>query len=221
MRTLILVVLITMVLFVSSPVIYLANHSTSMAIQIVTGIVYIAGFLIAIAIAWQAYQSVWKQSTHRLTITDVGLVIKTWILFYVIEVLMQILNELVFHQVGTKNDQAISHLLRSNPTVLLLLSFSVIFLSPVLEELVFRGYLIRGVFDRFPKWLSLVASGLIFSSGHLSSNIISFFIYAFLGMLLAYVYFKSEKIEVAIMVHFLNNLLATILMIISLYKVKG
>ncbi|WP_369403808.1 hypothetical protein [Fructilactobacillus florum] len=40
-------------------------------------------------------------------------------------------------------------------------------------------------------------------------------------MLLAYVYFKSEKIEVAIMVHFLNNLLATILMIISLYKVKG
>ncbi len=179
-------------------------------------ILYIVGFGIAISLATWAYRSVWRQKSHKLTKSDFKLIVIALLTFYVIEIVMQLLNGFFFHQIGTKNNAAILDMLKNNPTVLVLMSISMVFLSPILEELVFRGYLIRGLFFKTNSLIPIIFSGLIFSCGHMSSNIISFMIYAFLGMILAYVYLKTDKIEVSIGVHFANNLVATIFMLITI-----
>ncbi len=60
--------------------------------------------------------------------------------------------------------------------------------------------------------------GVLFSLGHQQGfNVISFLIYASLGWLLSYTYVKTQKIQVSIGVHALNNLFAMGIMILTVH----
>ncbi|WP_191978915.1 type II CAAX endopeptidase family protein [Fructilactobacillus fructivorans] len=179
------------------------------------GAFYLALFLVIIGLAFWAYRSVYRQHSHKITFHDLKIILMAILSFFIIEIVLQFFNKLIFNQVGTKNNNAILSLFQSNTTVLVLMSISAVFLSPVLEELVFRGFFINAFFNQNAFWLPIVLSGLLFSCGHMSSNVISFMIYAILGIILAYVYKKTGKIEVSIGVHFLNNLIATGFMLLA------
>ncbi|WP_395318650.1 CPBP family intramembrane glutamic endopeptidase [Fructilactobacillus frigidiflavus] len=215
-RTLVLIGLFFIVLIVQLPIQYLALvKQISLAKLIGISLIYLAGFGLAIWLAYKAYRSVYTQTKHGLNKADWKLIGKALLFFYVVEIGLSILNALIYKQSGTENNEIILSLVKSNPVILVLMSFTMTFCSPVLEELVFRGYLIKGFFPKFKPLIPMLVSGAFFSIGHVSSNPISFLIYMSLGMILAYVYLKQDKIEVSIGLHFLNNLIATTLMIIG------
>lgn len=176
-------------------------------------LIFILGYIAVIVICARVIKKMMHGPIwHHLRLRDIKYLVLAFVSFIVAEIVLNILNQKLFGQTQTANNQAISNLLSSDRWIFYLLMFSGIVLSPIVEELIFRGYLINGFFYHNQFWAPVVVSGVVFSLAHLSTNIVSFLIYAVLGMLLAGIYKKTDNIATSIGLHMLNNLMAMSMM---------
>ncbi|GAO99889.1 CPBP family intramembrane glutamic endopeptidase [Fructobacillus ficulneus] len=110
----------------------------------------------------------------------------------------------------TENQNAIDSLLHTGGTYsLVMFSLLIVFLGPVMEEILFRGLFFRYFkSEKFP-WLVVVLSGLIFGIYHLSSytwiSLLDLPPYAIIGFALAYVRYKTDKLSSSIIMHIFHN----------------
>lgn len=184
--------------------------SHSLLMQLLWAGVYFAGFAFAIWIAGDAYRKYGYRTPKKVSWHDVGFVIFSYVIALIGESGLNFLNYQFSHQVSSKNNDLIVKLLSSNHVIMIIMVISMVCLSPILEELVFRGFLMDAFFSPKWFWVPILTSGVFFASGHLVSTIISFATYVYLGMVLAYVYRKSQNIRLSMMLHALNNLLSVI-----------
>lgn len=77
----------------------------------------------------------------------------------------------------------------------------------ICEELVFRGIIADGLKKRMGLWPALLISSFIFGAIH--ANWVQFVGATVMGLLLGWLYFKTNSLALPILVHFFNNLLAT------------
>ena len=79
-------------------------------------------------------------------------------------------------------------------------------LGPVLEELMFRGAITRELLKRYRPAAAIVFSGLLFGLIHFNpvQSVVAFL----LGMLLAWLYYRTRSVVPGIVVHVLNNSLS-------------
>jgi uncharacterized protein len=83
-----------------------------------------------------------------------------------------------------------------------------VILAPLVEEVFFRGFVFNGLRGRMDWWWAAVISGALFAAAHLDPL---FLLPAFLiGILLAFLYQKTNSIWPGMIVHFLVNSLAVI-----------
>lgn len=82
---------------------------------------------------------------------------------------------------------------------------STVIVSPISEELLFRGVLFNRLKIITPTIFSILISSLLFGALHSFGNIISAFVF---GICMAILYIKTENICVPILAHFFNNLFA-------------
>ncbi|AKP66365.1 CPBP family intramembrane glutamic endopeptidase [Companilactobacillus ginsenosidimutans] len=98
----------------------------------------------------------------------------------------------------------------------ILLVFSVLVISPIFEEILFRGIMMNWFFSNRPI-ISMLISGVVFGFAHAPFSHNMDWIYALskilLGILLAVVYYRTKNIKADITVHFLNNFLSIVLAI--------
>jgi len=88
------------------------------------------------------------------------------------------------------------------PIVLL----SGVIIAPICEEIVFRGYLYKAFRDHFKPWYAIVLSAALFSAIHLEPlAAVQLFV---IGIVLAYVYEKTDNLMAPIALHMLNNAIA-------------
>ena len=80
-----------------------------------------------------------------------------------------------------------------------------IFVSPISEELIFRGVLLNKLKLIVPTLFAILISSLLFASLHPFGSVISAFIFA---LCMAILYIRTDNIMVPIFAHFLNNLFA-------------
>lgn len=73
-----------------------------------------------------------------------------------------------------------------------------------MEELIVRGFIMKRCFN-FDKNLGIVVSGLLFGLLHRPANFGSFFIYSSMGLILAIYYKKTNRLELAILLHMFSN----------------
>ena len=85
---------------------------------------------------------------------------------------------------------------------------SSVLISPISEELIFRGVILNRARIFLPTTIAVLVSALIFASLHPYGAIISAFIF---GMCMAILYLKTNNILVPIFTHFLNNLFAELI----------
>lgn len=81
---------------------------------------------------------------------------------------------------------------------------SVVLLSPIVEELIFRGIFLNKLKLIVSTTFAILISSLLFASLHSFGSMFSAFIFA---ICVAILYLKSENILVPIFGHFLNNLI--------------
>jgi membrane protease YdiL (CAAX protease family) len=221
-RLMIFVGLIVLVGSVQLPVMFIARGKLSSVGNYAVAAVYLLGFLVAIWLAQLAYRKYGRRQMKKVTWPDIKMIVIAWVGFILLEFVLGNLNKLLYHVTQTDNNQAIQTILTSNHLTLVLMAFTAIFCSPILEETIFRGYLITAFFKSSSKWLPIVISGLAFAFPHMDPNparfnIISFLTYAILGGVLAYLYVSTKNLKVSIGLHFLNNLVAVGAMVLSVF----
>lgn len=82
-------------------------------------------------------------------------------------------------------------------------------LGPVLEELLFRGAITRVLLKRYPPRWAILASGLIFGIFHV--NPVQVMGACLLGILLAWLFYKTGSLVPGIVLHIVNNSLSVYL----------
>ena len=91
---------------------------------------------------------------------------------------------------------------------------SVVFLAPVIEELVFRGLLQTGLREVAGAWLAIPVSAIAFGVVHIQPMLVISNI--MFGFVLAGVYHFSESLWVPITMHFVNNAVVAFLIGVAL-----
>ncbi len=83
---------------------------------------------------------------------------------------------------------------------------SVVIAAPILEELIFRGIILNGLLKRYSPVKSIILSSILFGLVHL--NPWQFIGALIIGVFSGWVYYKTKKLSLSILIHFANNLLA-------------
>lgn len=109
---------------------------------------------------------------------------------------------------NTENQAALEQLGMS-PLLLVVLTAIA---APIVEETVMRGLILGRVFNN--SYLGVILSSLLFGLLHIPTNIGSWIIYGGMGLVLAVVYHKTQKLEYTIAIHFINNALGVLFMIL-------
>lgn len=82
--------------------------------------------------------------------------------------------------------------------------------APIVEELVFRGAILKYLLTRFSTWNAIVMSSAIFGIVHLNpTQTIAAFI---IGMAIGWIYYRTRKLGTCIIMHVFNNSICLILM---------
>lgn len=91
-------------------------------------------------------------------------------------------------------------------------ALSVCIAAPVLEEIVCRGYIMRGMLQYIKPWQAIVISAFLFAAihGNLAQGVIAFI----LGILLGWVYYRTGSLLMSMMIHFIVNTSSTIMALI-------
>lgn len=82
-------------------------------------------------------------------------------------------------------------------------------LAPVLEEMLFRGVLLRAFLARYPKWVAISYSALLFGVAHL--NLYQFLLAFSLGLLFGWLFERSRSLLPSIAMHATFNTAVVVL----------
>lgn len=168
---------------------------------------------------YRRYQKQHPENVISLTWDDVLKDLGIFVAILGFKLSMSYLMSRIYGEDTTVNDEAIFGLLADNTNILLALNLglTVITMAPIMEEIIFRGMISKGMFKDKHFTVAIILSSIFFSSMHLSGNIISFIIYAGIGAACFLAYWRNKNINDAILIHFLNNLPGAIMLIFGLY----
>jgi len=83
---------------------------------------------------------------------------------------------------------------------------AIVIAAPIIEELIFRGIILNGLLQRYSPVKSIIISSVLFGIVHLNPwQFISAFI---IGLFSGWVYYRTGKLTLSILIHFVNNLFA-------------
>ena len=219
--TRIIIFLMCVLLVIVCPlIIQIGALSSNPQINLVAPFIYVIAYILIGGIAWYFLKPniPLPQFTH-FTSDEINTVFKTVGLIYALNFIFNILATYFYHASSTQNQKNIESLLSINNLVLIVFSLSAAFIAPFVEEFIFRGLVINYFFTKSNWWVNVILSGILFSLGHASTNIVSFILYATMGGVLAYIYKKTGKIKMSIAVHMVNNTIAMLLTILTIFGI--
>lgn len=89
-------------------------------------------------------------------------------------------------------------------------------LGPILEEIIFRGFILRSM-QKYGNLTAIIVSSVLFSMFHL--NLVQFVNPVLVGILLAFIAIKSESIFPSMAAHIFNNTMNFIIVAIQLLNI--
>ncbi|CAH1856918.1 CPBP family intramembrane glutamic endopeptidase [Convivina intestini] len=153
----------------------------------------------------------------RINADELWLIVKTYLIQITATILINLLAIHFIGHVKQVNQDNINHFLSQlSPANLLLAVMYAAVVGPILEEFVFRGYLMNAFFKPNQQLYKILLSAFLFAIPHMHSifltpaTIPTFLSYLVLGLSFGYVYSRSNKITVSMGLHILNNTISLI-----------
>lgn len=183
-------------LLLTSPLIFLQNNKLVSQEVFMTGFYFII-FLVMIGIKYLVNHQ------RKIITTNQFKIDKTEFLP------LMILLVIVF-QVGLA--KPINHLANvllnkeialTNPIEMIILTLGAIILAPILEEIIFRGTILRGFLSNYSPKKAIIYSALIFGIIHGKPELIWGAI--LIGLFFGWVYYKTKSIGITIILHVVAN----------------
>ena len=103
--------------------------------------------------------------------------------------------------------------------VLSSLVFFGIIIAPMIEEIIFRGFLQSALKNYLGNRYAILVSASLFAGVHM--DIFAFFQILILGLLLGYLYEKTQTLAASVVVHILHNSLTLIFLLYFKFFLKG
>ena len=134
---------------------------------------------------------------------------KRHLVYVVIGVIISIVCDYIamFFISTTANQEELDAYLSGVPLLLQLLSIGIV--GPIIEECIFRAFIIKGIFRRIPI-VGGIVSVIAFAAVHGPSNVIEWIVYGISGIILVVAFLKTQRLEVPILIHICINVEATI-----------
>ncbi|ALR00103.1 CPBP family intramembrane glutamic endopeptidase [Staphylococcus aureus] len=160
---------------------------------------YIGLFIILLGVVFLKVLNINLLSIKKLKFTHMLYIIFGFLLMYGLDNLYDMFAP------PTLNETLIDEEFEDVPYHLALISIAII--PPITEEIICRGLIIRVLF-RNHLFLGLIVSSIFFALIHESDTLIGYLPYFYSGLIFGYTYLKTKRLEVPILIHFINNLLA-------------
>ncbi|MDG3062090.1 MULTISPECIES: CPBP family intramembrane glutamic endopeptidase [Lacticaseibacillus] len=167
------------------------------------------------AIIYIAYRFVYRYTEkpiiQKANLSDLLYVFGGYATILISNGILTFLNHVIYNRVQSPNNLAIEKsLLNHHQLMVAVLIIHLVVVTPIVEELIYRGMAFNLFFNSNQVWLKILLSAVLFSSAHQSNTIFSFLLYAFIGIILGFVYWKSGKLQNSIALHALTNLVAVL-----------
>lgn len=111
------------------------------------------------------------------------------------------------NQFSTTNQIGLEKIFSNMPFFLIF--FITVISGPIIEEILFRGFLMGACF-KTNSIFALLFSSLLFGLVHKPNNIGSVILYMGIGLVLRILFRQTKKLEICILLHAANNLLGLI-----------
>lgn len=139
------------------------------------------------------------------------------LIYYLLTLLISYISVFIYPDYVNLNDTSVSSMVMEGGVLMVA---STIFLVPVSEELLFRGLLFRGIYERSPvgAWIiSTVSFSLVHIIGYIGiyepiALLLAFIQYLPAGICLAFAYQKADTIIAPILIHITINQIGISLM---------
>jgi len=148
--------------------------------------------------------------------TALPLVFACFITIFSINLLYQVLLNALHLKLQT-NDQTILQLGRIAPFTMYGLLLLAIFVAPICEEVLFRGFLFAGLTRAMPSPYAAILSAFIFAAAH--NDLPSFPVLFCIGLLLAFLRWRTGSLWPGILLHLLNNTWGAVSILLVLHGV--
>lgn len=138
-------------------------------------------------------------------IKNIKYIIFGYLALRTIAIIFSFLGDKIYGNISL-NDQYMRNELK-NLSNLGLLEFNIYasIWAPIIEEFTYRYVIIGNIGGK--RYISSILSSVLFSFGHVSGNILYFLMYFLMGFVLAMIYKKTDKVELCMIIHMLNNTL--------------
>ncbi|MBI2470918.1 MAG: CPBP family intramembrane metalloprotease [Planctomycetes bacterium] len=103
--------------------------------------------------------------------------------------------------------------------ILISLIFFGVIIAPLIEEIIFRGFLQSALKNYFGRRYAIVISASLFAAVHMDA--FAFFQILILGILLGYLYEKTQTLVASVVIHILHNSFTLVFLLYFKYFLKG
>lgn len=155
---------------------------------------------------------------------DLGLAIVGFGVYFLMYLVLAVVAKLVFPSLDFNQQQEVGFQAVTTVWQLSLVFFSLVILPPLVEEVLMRGFLYTGLKNKWPTWVAVVVTSLMFAAAHLQfgSGAPLLWIAALdtftLSLVLIYLREKTGNLGASIALHMLKNGLAFLLLFV--FKVR-
>jgi membrane protease YdiL (CAAX protease family) len=166
----------------------------------------ILSYIIIIPLAWlMTKRSVDPERMPPKHNISIGKIIAWFLAIFALSRIVTMITSLINNAIaGEEVVDAVTGMQMESPLMMFLLA---VFVAPFAEEILFRGFLYKILAPYGGQYYVLI-SALLFSLFHMNFNQIpATFV---LGLLLAYVMYRTGNILIPIVLHFINNLISSI-----------
>jgi len=185
---------------------------------IIEGAFIIAPLYIAIHV-YRSLPSQWKLGLQALgfrkfnALQALGLLFVLIIAIITIDNLYQYLIT-VFHLNLQTNDQVLLQEGQKMPYTTYATLLVAVFVAPFCEEIFFRGFIFMGFRQVMPVGVAIVASSFLFAIAH--ADLGSFAVLFIIGIMLAFIRWRTHSIWPGIFLHMLNNGIGALVVVLAI-----
>jgi membrane protease YdiL (CAAX protease family) len=201
------IVIVSMYIIIQFGV-YIVLNSISYFTETNNEIIFNIGRIISIFIIFYFSEKQTNFEKYYSTAFNFSHVMKNVVIFILFELLAIIINICLNSTIMTQNPKTLN-------SIFGFLDFiNIVLLSPIIEEIFFRWYLISRMRQQCSRLSCILVSSISFALFHSDLKTIIFCI--IIGIFLSYIYLKTRNIYFSIFFHFINNLIFFIENIINI-----
>ncbi len=180
--------------------------------------IYIWMIAVTITVAWPLLKES-MQTFLRDPLSIIKTCLKMLVLFYVVNIIVNLIVLMFSSTNESANQTQVIEAMQVFPAITL---FSSLIYAPIVEEILFRGICYRALRPKFRFIAAALFSAFIFGFIHVMDSVfignfndlIYLLSYGCIGFFLALTYEKTNSIYGSMFLHFLNNAIAFLLLIV-------